>query len=140
VRRLRRVLVASLLAAAAGGCALGPQTRGATALDRADRLAREGALEDAVTAYGEYLTQHPEAAAAPRATASRETLRALLIARAELARLGDELARLGDELARLREDLARRDSDFIRVRQEAERLKTDLERLKQIDLKLERRK
>jgi hypothetical protein len=126
VRRLRRVLVASLLAAAAGGCALGPQTRGASALDRADRLAREGALEDAVTAYGEYLTQHPEAAAAPRATASRETLRALLIARAELARL--------------REDLARRDSDFIRVRQEAERLKTDLERLKQIDLKLERRK
>jgi hypothetical protein len=133
VRRLRRVLVASLLAAAAGGCALGPQTRGASALDRADRLAREGALEDAVTAYGEYLTQHPEAAAAPRATASRETLRALLIARAELARLRDELARL-------REDLARRDSDFIRVRQEAERLKTDLERLKQIDLKLERRK
>lgn len=133
MRRLRRVLVASLLAVAAGGCALGPQTRGATALDRADRLAREGALEDAVTAYGEYLTQHPEAAAAPRATASRETLRALLIARAELARLRDELGRL-------REDLARRDSDFIRVRQEAERLKTDLERLKQIDLKLERRK
>lgn len=133
MRRLRRVLVASLVAAAAGGCALGPQTRDATALDRADRLAREGALEDAVTAYGEYLTKHPEAAAAPRATASRETLRALLIARAELARLRDELARL-------REDLARRDSDFIRVRQEAERLKTDLERLKQIDLKLERRK
>ena len=133
MRRLRRVLVASLLAAAAGGCALSPQTRGATALDRADRLAREGALEDAVTAYGEYLTQHPEAAAAPRATASRETLRALLIARAELARLRDELGRL-------REDLARRDSDFIRVRQETERLKTDLERLKQIDLKLERRK
>ena len=133
MRGLRRVLVASLLAAAAGGCALGPQTRGVTALDRADRLAREGALEDAVTAYGEYLTQHPEAAAARRATASRETLRALLIARAELARLRDELARL-------REDLVRRDSDFIRVRQEAERLKTDLERLKQIDLKLERRK
>ena len=133
MRRLRRVLVASLLAAVAGGCALGPPARGATTLDRADRLAREGALEDAVTAYGEYLSQHPEAAAAPRATASRETLRALLIARAELARLRDELARL-------REDLARRDSDFIRVRQEAERLKTDLERLKQIDLKLERRK
>ncbi len=133
MRRLRRVLVASLLVAVAGGCALSPQTRGAAALDRADRLAREGALEDAVTAYGEYLTQHPEAAAAPRATASRETLRALLIARAELARLRDELGRL-------REDLARRDSDFIRVRQEAERLKTDLERLKQIDLKLERRK
>jgi hypothetical protein len=133
VRRLRRVLVASLLAAAAGGCALCPPARSAAALDRADRLAREGALEDAVTAYGEYLTQHPEAAAAPRATASRETLRALLVTRAELARVRDELGRL-------RDDLARRDSDFIRVRQEAERLKTDLERLKQIDLKLERRK
>jgi hypothetical protein len=133
VSHLRSVLAASLLAAAAAGCALCPQPRGATALDRADRLAREGALEDAVSAYGEYLTQHPEAAAAPRATASRETLRALLITRSELARLRDELGRL-------REDLARRDSDFIRVRQEAERLKTDLERLKQIDLKLERRK
>lgn len=132
MRRLRRAFVALLLAAA-GGCAMYPQTRGGTALERADRLARAGALEDAVTAYGEYLTQHPEGEAAPRATASRETLRALLRARAELTRLRDELARL-------REDLARRDSDFIRVRQEAERLKTDLERLKQIDLKLERRK
>jgi hypothetical protein len=133
VRRLRRVLVASLVAAVAAGCSLCPQPRGVTALDRADRLAREGALEDAATAYGEYLTQHPGAAAAPRATASRETLRALLITRAELASLREELTRL-------REDLVRRDSDFIRVRQEAERLKTDLERLKQIDLKLERRK
>jgi chromosome segregation ATPase len=133
VRGLGRTLVAVLLAVAAAGCALYPQTRGATALGRADRLAREGALEDAVTAYGEYLTQHPETEAAPRATASRETLRALLGARAEMTRLRDELARL-------REDLARRDSDLIRVRQEAERLKTDLERLKQIDLKLERRR
>ncbi len=133
MRRLRRVLVVSLLAAIAGGCASCPPIRGATGLDRADRLAREGALEDAVTAYGDYLTHHPAAAAAPRATASRETLRALLVTRSELARLRDELGRL-------REDLARRDSDFIRVRQEAERLKTDLERLKQIDLKLERRK
>jgi hypothetical protein len=133
VTRLRRALVSSLLVGAAGGCALYPQIRGATTLERADRLAREGALEDAVTAYGEYLTQYPEAPAAPRATANRETLRALLGARADLTRLRDELARL-------REDLARRDSDLIRVRQEAERLKTDLERLKQIDLKLERRK
>ena len=131
--RLGCALAASLLVAAVGGCAWLPQTRGAGVLDRADRLAREGALEHAVTAYGEYLTQYPEAEAAPRATASRETLRALLSARAELTRLRDELARL-------REDLARRDNDFIRVRQEADRLKIDLERLKQIDLKLERRK
>jgi hypothetical protein len=132
-RRLGRALTALLLAAVAGGCTLYPQIRGATALERADRLAREGALEDAVTAYGEYLTQYPEAATAPRAMASRETLRSLLSARAELTRLRDELARL-------REDLARRDNDFIRVRQEADRLKIDLERLKQIDLRLERRK
>jgi len=93
-RRLRRALTALLLAAVAGGCTLYPQIRGATALERADRLAREGALEDAVTAYGEYLTQYPEAAAAPRAMASRETLRSLLSPRAEQTRLRDELARL----------------------------------------------
>jgi chromosome segregation ATPase len=117
----------------AGGCAGWPFARGSMVLERADRLAREGAWEEAATAYGEYATRFPDAEAAPRAAASRDTLTALVAARAELGRLREEIARL-------REDVARRDNDLVRVRQEADRLRTDLERLKQIDLKLERRR
>jgi hypothetical protein len=141
--RLRVELVAVVLVAAVGGCAWAPlrgPDPGAAALERADALARGGAWEDAVKAYGAYLAQYPEADLAPRAAASRDTLRALLTARAELAMQRGELARQRDELLRLRDELARRDHDLVRTRQEAERLKTDLERLKQIDLKLERRK
>ena len=129
-------MAASLLLVAAGGCAAWPLRRStpeAAALERADSLARQGSWEEAVSAYGEYLRLYPDADSAPRAAASRDTLRALLSARAELARMKDELVHL-------RDDLARRDGDLVRVRQEADRLKTDLERLKQIDLKLERRK
>ena len=126
-------VTAATLIVTAGGCATWPQVRSNPMLDRADRLAQEGAWEEAVTAYGEYLTHHPTGAAAPRAAANRDTLRALLTARAELARLREELARL-------RDDVSRRDSELVRVRQEADRLKADLEKLKQVDLKLERRK
>jgi succinate dehydrogenase/fumarate reductase flavoprotein subunit len=123
----------AVLALAAGGCAGWPLARGNAVLDRADRLAREGAWEAAAGAYGEYLARHPTGEAAPRAAASRDTLTALLAARAELGRLREEIARL-------RDDLSRRDSDLVRVRQEADRLRADLERLKQIDLKRERRR
>jgi hypothetical protein len=143
MRRARRLIAASVLVVAVGGCAWVPLRRvgpGAAALERADDLARAGAWEDAVHAYGEYLVQYPEAEEAGRAAASRDTLRALLGARAEGARLRGEATRLREEMARLREELVRRDGDLVRVRQEAERLKTDLERLKQIDLKLERRR
>lgn len=130
----RAVVGVALVALVAGGCASWTFWRpGQPLLDRADRLAREGAWEEAAAAYGEFLTRHPHADAAPRAAASRDTLTTLLAARAELARLREETTRL-------RDDLARRDNDLVRVRQEADRLKTDLERLKQIDLRLERRR
>jgi hypothetical protein len=143
------------LVVAVGGCAGGlSRSPGADALARADAMARGGAWEEAVRAYSDYLAEHPDAEAASRVAASRDTLRALLGARAELAVRREELAvrrdqlalqrhevvRLREELIRLREELARRDHDLVRVRQEAERLKTDLERLKEIDLRLERRK
>lgn len=117
----------------AGGCAGGPLAVGRADLDRADRLAREGAWERAAAAYGDYALRYPHAEAAPRAEASRDTLNALLAARTEVARLRAEMSRL-------RDDLARRDGDLLRARQEADRLKSDLERLKEIDLKLERRR
>ena len=128
-------VAAVLLLVAVGGCARWlppPPLHGAT-LDRADRLAREGAWDEAVTAYDDYLALRPPGEATARAAASRESLRALLSARAEAAKLREELGRL-------REELARRDGDLVRVRQEADRLRADLERLKQVDLKLERRK
>lgn len=129
----RSIAAVSVVLLAVGGCAWLPSARGDAALDRADRLAREGAWAEAAGAYGDYLERFPHAEAAPRAAASRDTLTALLAARVELARLRAEMARL-------RDDLARRDSDLVRVRQEVEKLRDDLERLKQIDMKLERRR
>ncbi|HEX6209472.1 MAG TPA: hypothetical protein VF136_01770 [Methylomirabilota bacterium] len=130
-----QVLLAVLLVAASG-CALrssSPPPRRVATLERADRLAHAGWWNEAVTAYGEYLAVHPTGDDAARARASRDSLRALLSARAEAEKLREELTYL-------REELARRDGDLVRVRQEAERLKSDLEKLKQVDLKLERRK
>jgi hypothetical protein len=141
--RWRARLVAVMLVAAVGGCAWSPRWRpdpDVAALERADDLARGGAWEEAVRAYGAYLAQYPDSDMAPRAAASRDTLRALLTARAELVVQRVELARQRDELLRLREELLRREHDLVRTRQEADRLRTALERLKQIDLKLERRK
>ena len=131
--RTRRVVAMAAVLVAVTGCAIWTPPRGVALLDRADRLAREGAWEEAVTAYGEYLRHYPAGEGASRAAANRDALRALLTARAEAARLREELARL-------REELARRDTDLVRVRQESDRLKADLEKLKQVDLKLERRK
>jgi small-conductance mechanosensitive channel len=128
---MRRAVLALLLVAALGGCALWPFGRGAALLADADRLAREGDFAAAVARYDDYLARYPNAWGAPRAVESRDTLAATLTARAEAARLRQEVARL-------REELARREVDLVRVRQEADRLRADLERLKQIDLKLER--
>ena len=84
---LRRVIAGGALVVAVGGCASWPLVRTAQPmLERADRLAHEGAWEEAVAAYGEYLEQHPRAEEAPRAAASRDALRALITARAELSK------------------------------------------------------
>lgn len=133
MRASHGIVAASALMLAAGGCAPWTSPRGNAALIRADGLVREGAWEQAATAYEQYLKRYPDAEAAPRAASSRDTLTALLGARGELARLREEVERL-------RENLTRRDEDLVRVRQEADRLRIDLERLKQLDLKLERRR
>ena len=121
---MRRAAAGLLLVAALAGCASWPFGRGATLLAEADRLAREGDFDGAVARYDLYLARYPETWAAPRALESRDTLAAMLAARAEVTRLRQEVARLRDELARREVDLAR--------------LRSDLERLKQIDLRLER--
>ena len=138
-----------LLIATTAGCASWPVSSGGgpALLARADHQAREGAWEDAVATYDEYLARFPDAAAAPRALESRDTLAAMLVARSEVARLRAEVMQLRAELAQAREDLTRREGDLVRTRQElatrqaeADRLRADLERLKQIDLRLERRR
>jgi hypothetical protein len=136
-------VAAAALVVVVGGCGWLPLKRvlpAGAALAHADDLARAGAWEEAVGAYGQYLTRYPDAEDAPRAAASRDTLRALLTARAEGARLREESARLREEMARLRDELVRRDTDLVRLRHEAERLRADLEKLKEIDFRLERRK
>jgi predicted nuclease with TOPRIM domain len=140
---VRRVVGAAVLVVVVGGCGWLPLKRvmpGGAALAHADDLARAGAWEEAVSAYGQYLRRYPDAEDAPRAEASRDTLRALLTARAEGARLREETERLREEMAHLRDELVRRDADLVRLRHEAERLRADLEKLKQIDFRLERRK
>lgn len=140
--RARRLAAATaLVALAAGGCAVWPFNRTATAmLARADRLAADGEYREAVAAYDEFLAGHGDDGAAPRARANRALIASLVEGRVELDRLRQELARL-------REDLTKREGDLVRVRQEltarqaeADRLRADLERLKQIDLRLERRR
>ena len=133
---------------ATAGCASWPLGSGGVALlSRADHQAREGAWEEAVATYDEYLTRYPDASSAPRALESRDTLASMLVARKELTRLRAEVMQLRTELGQLRDDLNRREGDLVRTRQElatrqaeADRLRADLERLKQIDLRLERRR
>ena len=145
---MNRAPAVLLLMAATAGCATwslgGP---GAALLARADHQAREGAWEDAVATYDEYLTRYPDTSAAPRALQSRDTLAEMLVARGELTRLRAEVTQLRAGLAQAREDQTRREGDLVRTRQElatrqaeADRLRADLERLKQIDLRLERRR
>ena len=130
-----------LLMAATAGCASWPFGSGGVALlSRADHQAREGAWEDAVATYDEYLTRYPDASAAPRALESRDTLASMLMARSELTRLRAELAQLRDDLTRREGDLVRTRQELATRQAEADRLRADLERLTQIDLRLERRR
>jgi hypothetical protein len=94
----RAVVGVALVGLVAGGCASWTFWRpGQPLLDRADRLAREGAWEEAAAAYGEFLTRHPHADAAPRAAASRD----------DLARRDNDLVRVRQEADRLKTDLER---------------------------------
>lgn len=111
-----------------------------TLVEQGDRLARQGNYTGAVEAYDAVLARYPEAEAAGRARAARETVMELIAARVDIARLRGALAAREGELARLRQDLAARRAELRRVNAEAERLRADLEQLKRIDLREERRR
>ena len=97
-----------LLMATTAGCASWPVTGGGPALlSRADHQAREGAWEDAVATYDEYLARFPDAAAAPRALESRDSLAAMLDrAGASWRGCAPEVMQLRAEVMQLRAELA----------------------------------
>jgi chromosome segregation ATPase len=131
---LTRCFVILLLFACSAGCAslpaslpiIGP----ALLLAQADRQAREGAWEQAIASYDQYLTRFPDDSAAARVLESRDTLAATLTARAELARRREEVARLRDELATLKDEGTRLREDGTRTRAEAMVLRDEVIRLR----------
>jgi chromosome segregation ATPase len=131
---LTRRFVILLLFACSAGCASLPASLPivgpALLLAQADRQAREGAWEQAIASYDQYLTRFPDDSAAPRVLESRDTLAATLTARAELARRREEVARLRDELATLKDEGTRLREDGTRTRAEAMVLRDEVIRLR----------
>lgn len=140
---MRRVGIALALVVVAG-CATWPPTwpfgPASSLLVEADRLARDGDYQGAVDLYDELLGRYPDDPSAHRALETRDTLAAILIARAELARLRQEVARLQEELTRREGDLSRVRAELNARQTEAEQLRADLERLKEQDLREQRRR
>jgi predicted nuclease with TOPRIM domain len=119
-----------LVVATTAGCASLPLVGPTLLLVRADHQAREGAWEEAVVSYDEFLARFPEDAWAPRVLRSRDTLAATLGARLELARRREEVARLRSELARLQVEETRLYEDWTRLRTEATAMRDEVIRLR----------
>jgi chromosome segregation ATPase len=133
---LARPLAVLLLVVVTAGCVSMPIVGPALLLARADRQAREGGWEEAVKSYDEYLTRFPDDSAAPRVLESRDTLVAMLAARAELARRREEVTRLRDELAKLLDEGTRLREGGTRLRAEATVLRDEVNRLREERLQL----
>jgi hypothetical protein len=128
-RRLTRCLGVLLLLATTG-CVSTPIIGPALLLARADRQAKEGAWEEAVSSYEQYLARFPDSSAAPRALESRDTLTAMLSAQAELTRQREEVTRLRDELAALKDEGTRLREGGTRLRAESTVLRAEVIRLR----------
>jgi predicted nucleic acid-binding Zn-ribbon protein len=127
--RWPRRLAVLLLLLASAGCASWPIVGPALLLVRADQQAREGAWHDAVASYDAFLARYPDDRAAPRVLESRDTLAAMLAARAELSRRRDEVAQLNKELSGLRDEGTRLREDHTKLRAEASVLRDEVIRL-----------
>ena len=99
-------------------------------LARADRQAKEGAWEEAVSSYEQYLARFPDSSAAPQALESRDTLTAMLSAQAELTRQREEVTRLRDELTALKDEGTRLREGGTRLRAESTVLRAEVIRLR----------
>lgn len=122
---MTRWLAVLLLLASTAGCVSLPVLGPVLLLARADREAREGAWEEAVASYDEYLARFPGDSSAPRVLESRDTLAAMLTAQAELTRRREEVARLRDELTKLQDEGTRLREDGTRLRAEATVLRAE---------------
>jgi len=125
-----RWLAALLLFATIAGCVSFPILGPVLLVAQADRQAREGAWQEAVASYDEYLARFPDDSWAPRIRESRDTLAAMLTARSELTRRREEVARLRDELAGLQAEGTRLREDGSRLRAEATVLRDEVIRLR----------
>jgi hypothetical protein len=119
-----------LILALTAGCTTIPIVGPAVLLARADRQAREGAWDDAVRSYDEYLGRFPDDEDAPRILESRDTLAAMLTARAEVARRREEVTRLQDELTKLENEGTRLREDGTRQRAEVTILRDEVIKLR----------
>ena len=135
-RSALRSLAGLLLLGVIAGCVSMPILGPTLLLSRADRQAREGAWAEAVASYDEYLALFPDDGAAPRALESRDTLAAMLTARAELTRRREEVARLREELDGLQAEGTRLREDRTRLRAEATVLRDEVIRLRDEAIRL----
>jgi hypothetical protein len=122
--------LAVLLLIAVTGCVSAPVIGPSLLLARADRQAREGAWEDAVASYDDYLARFPDEGAAPRVLESRDTLAVMLSAQDDLARQREEVARLRAELAALKDEGTRLREGGTRLRAESTMLRDEVIRLR----------
>lgn len=132
-RRATRWLAVALLLTSTGCVSVPvsvPIIGPALLLARADRQAREGAWEDAVASYDDYLTRFPDDGVAPRVLENRDTLAAMLTAQTDLAQQRDEVARLRAELAALKDEGTRLREGGIRMRAESTVLRDEVIRLR----------
>jgi len=129
LRPARRWVASLLLLATFSGCVSMPILGPTLLLSRAERQAREGSWAEAIASYDEYLARFPDDSAAPRVLESRDTLAAMLTARAELTRRREEVARLRDELSGLQADETRLREDRTRLSAEATVLRDEVIRL-----------
>jgi hypothetical protein len=125
-----RWLAGLFLLVITAGCTTLPIVGPAVLLARADRQARDGSWREAIGSYDEYLGRFPDDADAPRILESRDTLAAMLTARAELTRRRDEVTRLQDELSKLEADGTRLREDGTRQRAEATVLRDEVIKLR----------
>ena len=125
-----RSLVVLLLLATVAGCVSWPIVGPVILVAKADRQAREGAWQEAVASYDDYLARFPDDSWAPRIRESRDTLAAMLTARSELTRRREEVAKLRDELAGLQDEGTRLREDGTRLRAEATVLRDEVIRLR----------
>jgi chromosome segregation ATPase len=129
-------LPALVLLALLAGCTSLPLLGPTLLLARADRQAREGAWEEAVVTYDEFLARYPSDSASGRVRGNRDTLAAMLTAHGELDRHREEVARLRAELARLEDEEARLREDRSRLRTEATALRDEVVRLRDERIRL----